>query len=295
MAATAAIKGFHLLVPGSIDQPTGGYAYDRAIVETLRRDGIAVIVHELAGQFPLGDQTAQAAGACALAACGDGETVVVDGLALPALGPLLRAACSRLRVIALIHHPCHLETGLSEALARRLEERERAALEACAAVVVTSGHTRAMLAHLDMAVGKPVHVVRPGVIASRFEGPAVPRSRRSAGPVRLLCVASVIARKGHDVLVEALARMERELAPAFQDWPDWRLTCVGALDRAPDVVAAVKAAISRHGLAGKIRLEGTQPRARIEQAYSQADIFVLASRYEGYGMVLAEAMAHGLP
>lgn len=57
MAATAAIKGFHLLVPGSIDQPTGGYAYDRAIVETLRRDGIAVIVHELAGQFPLGDQT----------------------------------------------------------------------------------------------------------------------------------------------------------------------------------------------------------------------------------------------
>lgn len=294
MAETAPIKGFHLLVPGPIDQPTGGYAYDRAIVDAARHDGFAVAVHELAGRFPQGDAATRAAAERVLQAVPDGETVVIDGLALPALAPLLDAARRRLRLVALVHHPCRLETGLPDDVAMRLEERERAALGACSAVVVTSGHTRAMLARLDMAADNPVHVVRPGVA---FPAPSPDRdlARRASSPVRLLCVASVTARKGHDVLVQALVKLDREIAPSRPSWPDWRLDCIGALDRDGPAVAGLKAMIAREGLADKIHLRGAQPPDRVGQAYAEADIFVLASRYEGYGMVLAEAMTHGLP
>lgn len=288
MANGPTIDGFHLLIPGSIDQQTGGYAYDRNIVASARGLGCAVTVHELAGRFPLADAATVAGAARCLAAIPDGAVVVIDGLALPALPSVLAAAGARLRLVGLVHHPCSLETGLTADMAAGLERDERAALACCRAVVVTSGHTRDMLARLDLAAGNPVHVVRPGV-ARREVGPLTTRPLPSCGPLRLLCVATVTARKGHDILVRALARLDL-------DWcPDWQLDCIGALDRDVDAVAALRDLIARLGLTDRVRLLGAQPMDRVGAAYRRADVFVLPSRYEGYGMVFAEAMAHGLP
>jgi glycosyltransferase involved in cell wall biosynthesis len=96
----------------------------------------------------------------------------------------------------------------------------------------------------------------------------------------------VTPRKGHDVLVAALA--------GLGDLP-WRLTIAGSLARAPEQVARLRAAIERTGLAGRVELLGEIDDAALAALYASADVFVMPSLYEGYGMALAEALACGLP
>src|SRR5262249_16826593 len=106
------------------------------------------------------------------------------------------------------------------------------------------------------------------------------------GKLRLLAVATVTPRKGHLILIEALARLA-DL--------DWHLLCVGSLERDPATATAFRQAIARHHLADRVTLAGEWPPERLGAAYRQADCFVLPSFHEGYGMAFAEALAHGLP
>ncbi|RYY89231.1 MAG: glycosyltransferase, partial [Comamonadaceae bacterium] len=94
------------------------------------------------------------------------------------------------------------------------------------------------------------------------------------------------ARKGHAVLVEALAGLADRR---------WTLHCAGSLERDDAAVAAVRAAVQRHGLQDRIVWHGELDTPRLEALYAQADLFVLPSFHEGYGMALAEALVRGLP
>jgi glycosyltransferase involved in cell wall biosynthesis len=77
---------------------------------------------------------------------------------------------------------------------------------------------------------------------------------------------------------------------------DWHLTCLGSLDRDRKTVARVRDEIRKAGLDSRVSLVGeTSSRARLERFYAQADVFVLPTEYEGYGMAVAEALASGLP
>ncbi|HEX5078506.1 MAG TPA: glycosyltransferase family 4 protein [Geminicoccaceae bacterium] len=266
----------HFVVPGPLDQRTGGYLYDRRIVEGLRAQGREVSVHELAGRFPLVDDAACAAAAAAIDALSDGLPVI-DGLALPAFADL----ADRLpkRWVALVHHPLALESGLTAAQAETLARLEHRLLRAACCVIVTSAHTVADLAAYQVSQAR-IGVVPPGT------HPA-PLARGSGGPgLALLCVASLTPRKGHLVLLEALA----DLADL-----DWHLTCVGSRERDPQTAAAIEAAIVRLGLEARVALVGEQDDAGLAPLYDGADLFVLASYHEGYGMALAEALARGLP
>ncbi len=266
----------HFVVPGTLDQRTGGYLYDRRIIEGLRAQGRAVTVHELAGRFPLVDAAARAAAAAALAAAADGLPVI-DGLALPAFAGH-RARLPR-AWLALVHHPLALERGLSAAQAESLAKVEGRLLPLAPRVVVTSPHTVADVGACQVPPAR-IGVVQPGT------DPA-PLARGSGGPgLALLCVASLTPRKGHLVLLEALADL-RDL--------DWHLTCVGSHERDPPTAQAVIAAIARLGLEERVTLAGEQDEAGLAPLYDRADLFVLASYHEGYGMVLAEALARGLP
>ncbi len=264
-----------LVVPGPLDQRTGGYIYDRRIALGLRALGRPVRVHELAGSFPIVDDAAIAAASEALDKMPAAALPVIDGLALPAFASL------RLPQpwVALVHHPLALETGLGAAEAEALAAIERRVLAAASRVVVTSAQTRRDLAGYDLEAAR-VGVVLPGTDASP---PA--RGSGHAEPA-LLCVASLTPRKGHLVLLQALAGL-RDLA--------WRLTCVGSPERDPAAAAAIRAAIPHFGLSDRVRLVGEQTEAGLQPFYDAADLFVLASHHEGYGMVLAEALAHGLP
>jgi glycosyltransferase involved in cell wall biosynthesis len=114
--------------------------------------------------------------------------------------------------------------------------------------------------------------------------PLVARDR--AAVPKLLSVGTLVPRKGHDLLIAALSTL--------QDLP-WRLDIVGDPERDPSTTTALRRMIAEAGLGNRIALVGAVPPIELQQRYIAADLFVLASRYEGYGMVYAEAIAHGLP
>jgi glycosyltransferase involved in cell wall biosynthesis len=258
------------VVPGRLDQLTGGYLYDRHTIDGLRARGRAVRVIEL---MPKHD-------GAVFAALADGTTTVIDGLALPGLEPVVAAQRGRLRLVALIHHPLAEETGLSRAAAQRMARLEAAVLPRFRGVLCPSLRTAAAVERYGVSPDRIV-VIPPGTAKPA----AYRRSRR--GPARaLLCVASLVPRKGHRVLVASLARI-CDL--------DWNLLCVGSLDRDPATTQKVRRMISTAGLARRITLAGEWPPDLVVRAYRSADVFVLPSFHEGYGMAYAEAMAHGLP
>jgi len=286
----------HFVHPGDLSTSTGGYRYARSLLAALQRRGVSTIVHRLADSFPFPDRQALADAARVLAGIADDSAVIVDGLALGAMPQVVAVHAARLKLIALVHHPLALETGLQPAEAAQLETSERAALASVRAVVVTSPATSKTLQHSYGVPAWRLTVALPGTDRPRTEAQR-PAARSDAvastggsQPVRLLCVASITPRKGHLDLVRALATC-RARNPGLA----WRLVCVGSFDRDPVCAAALRASIGALGLAGQVDLVGERDEAGVERAFQSADVFVLASYHEGYGMVLAEALAHGLP
>jgi glycosyltransferase involved in cell wall biosynthesis len=268
------------LVPGALDQLTGGYLYDRQVVDGLRRLGRTVHVVELPGQYPAADTTAQAAAAQALAALPDGHTAVIDGLALPAFEGSLAGQARRLRLVGFIHHPLSQETGLTPAQARHYAALEARLWPLLRGAVCPSAHTARALLAAGLSDDR-VAVVKPGTT------PPAPRLTRDPhGPLQLLSVGTVTPRKGHRLLITALAGLQGV---------DWHLSCIGSLTRDPAAAAALRSAIEAHGLSHRVTLRGEQPAATLTAAYQAADVFVLPSYFEGYGMAHAEALAQGLP
>jgi glycosyltransferase involved in cell wall biosynthesis len=267
-------------IPGDIDTPTGGYAYDRRLIAELRQAGWPVAHIAWASSFPFPDARDKDLAAKSLAALADGSLVLIDGLAYGALPALAEAEGRRLRLVALVHHPLALETGLAPVVAAHLADSERRALAMARAVIATSASTAETLIR-DYAVRpERLQVARPGSDpAPPARGPA-----DETGIMHLLAVGTVTLRKGHDLLVEALARLA--------DLP-WRCSIAGSLDLDPGIVADIRRRIADHGLEARVQLLGAP--ADLAPLYHSADIFVLASRHEGYGMVFAEALQHGLP
>lgn len=265
-------------IPGDLATPSGGYGYDRAVIAAGQGAGLELAHLALPDGFPFPDAGAVDKAARLLAAAPADRPLLVDGLALGAL-PEAALAGVRAPLAALLHHPLALEAGLSADQAAALRASEGAALARCGAIITTSAATvRDALALFALDPAR-FTVARPGLArATMAQG-------GGETPV-ILCVASLIPRKGHDVLIEALAQVA--------DRP-WRAAFYGARDFAPDWAAQVRARIGATGLGARIALRGPVPSAALEAAYLGADIFCLPSRHEGYGMAFAEAMAHGLP
>ena len=268
-----------LVVPGDLETPTGGYGYDRRMIAGLRDRGWSVSVKPIDASFPHPTLEARAQAGRALAQIPGGTTVLVDGLALGALPDEIEREASRLRFVALIHHPLARETGLNPDVAARLEASERRALESVRLVVVTSRQTAATVVGYGIDAGR-VAVVEPGTDGS-------PLARGSAGGiVQLLCVATLIPRKGHAILLDALG--------TIPDLP-WRLTCVGSATRHPETAGRLCGRLRAPGWTGRVELAGEVDAATLARHYDRADVFVLPTLHEGYGMAVAEALAHGLP
>ena len=270
----------HFVVPGSIDQRTGGYLYDARMVEEMRAGGQKVVVHELDGVFPDADDVATKSMTRALEAVPDASVVVVDGLAGGGLPGVLMDQAERLRLVGLVHHPLAEETGLSETTAARFARTERAALTACRGVVVTSPFTRERLE----AYGVPMRRVRVAVPGTEPAPTAV--GPGNGAPPSLLCVGSLTPRKGHLVLLDALDEI-RDLS--------WTCALAGSDRLAPEHAKLVCERIQALRLGDRVAFLGELDKASLDEAYRTSSIFALASYYEGYGMALTEAMARGLP
>jgi glycosyltransferase involved in cell wall biosynthesis len=267
-------------VPGDLETPTGGYRYDRRLIAELRALGWHVDVLLLGDGFPRPSVEQRAIALSRLEARPEDMPVVVDGLALGALPEEAEKIARRAPLVALVHHPLALETGLSPADVDKLFESERAALAAAHSVIVTSPYTSERLSEDYDVPPESITVAPPGTDRG------APAKGSTDGTVRLLSVGAVVPRKGFDVLIAALA--------PIADLP-WRLTIAGDLTRDEATATKLQVDILEHKLADRIDLLGALPQDRLGSLYSASDIFVLASHFEGYGMAYAEAMAHGLP
>lgn len=265
-------------IPGDLAAPTGGYAYARRILPLLGECGVHLRHLPLPGGFPFPDEAELEEAGDLLRTIPAGEIALIDGLAYGALPEKVIAGMSA-PIVALVHHPVGLETGLSPGDSARLIANERAALAHARQIIATSGTTADTLRRDFGVPAARLHVAVPGT--DRAE-----RATGGGDVPHLLSVGAVVPRKGFDVLADALADLG--------DRP-WRCTIAGSLDRDTATAAALRKRIVRLSLNERIALTGTQDAAELDALYRGTDIFVLPSRYEGYGMVFTEAMARGLP
>jgi glycosyltransferase involved in cell wall biosynthesis len=271
------IAAVHFVVPAGIHdpaRPSGGNAYDRRVCRGLADAGWTVHVHEVPGSWPWPDAPSHAALADSLSGIPDRALVLVDGLVASPAPEVLVPEARRLRLVALVHMP--LGEGIADDGVR---QREGAVLSAAASVVTTSAWARRVLLQLYALPDDRVHVAEPGVDAAELAP-----GTTTAGA--LLSVAAVIPGKGHDVLLDALAMLMGLR---------WQCLCVGSLERDPIFVERLRRRVVAGEMDGRVRFSGPQAGAELACSYGAADVLVLSSRAETYGMVVAEALARGLP
>lgn len=260
-------------IPGDIDTLTGGYIYERRLLLGLRELGHDMRHLQLPASFP--DPTpADMAQAIATLRAED-RPLILDGLVFGAIDTLGLAQV-RAPIVAMIHHPLALESGLDPARRDHLFVTERDNLRLARHVLVPSPHTRRMLVDRYGVSPNRITIARPGVDPARL--PPAPVT-----PPLILSVGILHPRKGHDVLIAALG-MLTDL--------DWRAVIVG---NPWDTSHAAALARQARTLAARLELAGRVDADRLQQLYAQASIFALATRYEGHGIVFDEALVRGLP
>ena len=270
------MKAVHVVVPDGIDdpgRPSGGNVYDRRLIDCLASAGWVVDVHPVAGSWPEAGPAPRERLSLVLAGMAEETVVLVDGLIASAVPEVLVPESRRLRVVVLVHLPLG---GRDDPEATTLEGL---VLSAAEAVVTTSGWTRDRVLELYALPPQRVHVASPGAARSAAVR-GTPQGRQ------LLCVAALTRDKGHDVLLAALGKVS-DL--------EWSLVCVGSRDVDQAYARELAAFAGELGIGGRVCFVGPRTGAQLAASYTAADVVVLPTRIESYGMVLTEALARGIP
>ncbi len=264
-------------VPGNLDSKTGGYIYDRRLIAELRNQGREVQHIELGSSFPDPSAEHLADAKVKLSGVPKAQALIVDGLALGAMDSAIVRAISA-PLVALIHHPLAYENGIDETRKQLLFETEKVNLSYAKEVIVPSANTKSLLVSEYEVPESKITIARPGVDRKNI-------APKPQDPPLILSVGIQVPRKGHDVLLEALAKIV-DLR--------WQAVLVGGvLD--PKYGKSLVDLRERLGLASRVLFAGELGSEEVEELYSQATVFALATRHEGYGMVFDEAMSFGLP
>jgi glycosyltransferase involved in cell wall biosynthesis len=269
----------HFVVPDGIDdpaRPSGGNTYDRHLRRELGSIGWSVHEHPVPGFWSRPDATAFAALDRAVERIPDDAVVLLDGLVASTAPEVLVPQARRLRLVVLVHMALGHSAGDAGDDARM---REGAVLSVAAAVVTSSEWSRRRLLALYALPADRVFVATPGVNRADL-------ATGTAAGGSLLCVATVTRDKGHDVLLDALATLT-DLS--------WRCACVGSLDREPAFVEVLRRRSLDGGFSDRVCFPGARTGDGLDRTYAAADLVVLASRAETYGIVVIEALARGVP
>lgn len=264
-------------IPGDINTLTGGYIYERRLLESLREIGHDVVHLELGDSFPMPTSAQMEEAVAQLVAVPPERALIIDGLVC---GSIATEGLAQVKapIVAMIHHPLAAETGLDAATKAHLFATERDNLALAHHVLVPSPHTAEILVRDYCVPGDKITIARPGT-------DRVAAVRRPVAPPLILSVGILHPRKGHDVLLQALARL-RHL--------DWRAVIAGA-PHDPGHAEALAGMVRDLGLSDRVRMAGRVPREELHGLYAEASVFALATRYEGYGIVFDEALLWGLP
>lgn len=267
----------YFAVPGNINNLTGGYGYDRKLINGLCDYGLNIELIALSHEFPSPSAATLMETEAIFARIPDSAIVIVDGLAFGVMETIAEKEASRLNLIALCHHPLALETGLGWIEANRLRASESFALAAAKAVIVTSAATAQLLSEDFLVPATKIHLACPGTDRQLFA------ACNNSTP-RLLTVATLTKRKGHDLLIKALAQIKHL---------EWQATWIGSTTFDSDWTSYLLQLIDSLKLTDRINILGNL--SDLTPEYSNADAFILPSHFEGYGMAFAEALAFGLP
>jgi glycosyltransferase involved in cell wall biosynthesis len=264
---------------GDTGRLTGGYLYNNRVLTAVRDRGVAVEEMVPCGASPREQEEAAPHFSSVLnPRCFD--VIVVDALARIVGAPWLDRWREEGPVVAMVHELPSV-AALRDATDKEWEYEET--LLRADRLIAVSEHGKSILENRGVPAAR-IRVVPPGF--DRLPPNNVATTPRTGdGTVRVLCVAQWIPRKGILDLVRAWALHER---------PGASLQLVGETDADPAYAASVRAAIAGAPEAS-ITVDGPVDDAALGVAYAAADLFVLPSRYEGYGVVYAEALAHGLP
>ncbi len=266
-------------IPGDIETRSGGYSYDRRMIAELRKLGWQVDHMRLPDGFPAPGRDELETAARHFAGLAKNSLVLVDGLAFGTMPDIARREAERLKLVALVHHPLAMETGLSQQRAEELRQSEVDALAHVRGVVVTSPETARILAcNFGVRQGS-ICIAIPGTAPSEQAHGSI-----DGAPPMILSIGSLTPRKDHQTLVAALAKLRDR---------SWQCRIVGSDRMDLQSASALRRQIAELGLNDRIAVTGALD--DVDAEYAAADIFALASRYEGFGMVFAEAMARGLP
>lgn len=267
----------YFAIPGDINKLTGGYGYDRRLLAELKQIGMNIQHLPLANSFPQANRAVLADTELQLAQLPDNSVVVIDGLAFGVMDDIAQRHAQRLILIALCHHPLALENGLDDERAESLHTQEQRALACARAVIVTSDNTARILQQGFAVPEHKISVAVPGTDKQSF-------APCSGNPPVLLTVATLTQRKAHDVLIDALARIAHL---------PWQARFVGGDKFDVHWANYLREKVAAHSLRERIHFVGNV--ADLSREYTQADLFVLPSLFEGYGMAFAEALSFGLP
>jgi glycosyltransferase involved in cell wall biosynthesis len=254
------------IIPARLATVAGGYSYNRHMIAGLRATGVAVDVHEIQDAVATWRELPHDA------------VPVIDGLALREFESLADELATR-HCIGLIHHPMARDISVGDTERARLRDVEQRMMLHLTRIIVTSDLTATRLAAEFGLDAARIAVVTPGTADAL-------RSVGSGGPgCEILSVGALVSRKGHDVLMRALARL-------FD--LDWHLTIAGA-PRDPTYAHGLQALAEDLAITQRVTFAGEPADAALEDLWQRADIFALATQYEGYGMAVAEAMKRGVP
>lgn len=264
-------------IPGDLTTLTGGYIYERRLLEGLRAIGHDVLHLQLPASFPDPDARDMAEALATLQRLDPARPLILDGLVS---GSIETAGLAKIKapIIAMVHHPLALETGLSAERRQHLFRTEYDNLRLAAHVLVPSPHTRGILVDQYGLDASRITIAQPGVVPTECRP-------EPAHPPLILAVGILHPRKGHDMLIEALSHLRDHAWQAIIVGNPWDL----------EHARQLRDLLDRSPIAARVRLAGRVSAGDLQQLYHAASIFALATRYEGYGLVFDEALQHGLP
>lgn len=270
------MRRIRLPVPGNIRHHSGGNAYNARMVRGLNNLGVDVEVLAVEGSWPEASarerrRLGSLLGAWEPEAPRGPAVVIVDGLVAVGAPDELEYAAKAGRTTWVLAHMVVPESAGAAAL-----HKEARALRAATGVIATSSSTAEALSKRHGL--HTIHVALPGVDPA----PTAAGSR----PPRLIVVAALLPNKDQLLTVEALALIT-EL--------EWTAGLVGSDQADPEYAAKVRAAVAHHGLDRRVDLVGELVGDALEAAWNAADLSILVSRAEAFGMVVTESLARGIP
>lgn len=277
-----------LIVYGSLETVTGGFVYDRKLVEYLQSNGDSVEIFPIPWRTYSRHLLDNFSGSLLRSL----SRATLDVLLQDELNhPSLFRINNRLRqagypIVSVVHHlRCsEIRPAWQNRLYSVIEKRYLLTVDG---FVFNSLTTRETVEGL-IGGGKPAVVAYPGRDrdVSALSRELVQARAMEPGPIRLLMVGSLIPRKNLHTLLNALASLPSDI---------WRLEVVGSLETDPQYARQVKDKIEAQSLGDRVNLLGILTGRGLAERYSSSQILANPSSYEGFGLVYLEGKSYGLP